>query len=63
MAWAYAGVSDKEHTLMWLNRAYAKRSNVMTVLKVEPAFDFLRSDPRFQDLTRRVGLDYSAAGR
>jgi hypothetical protein len=60
MAWAYAGSSDKDHTLLWLNKAYAQRSNTMTALKVEPAYDFLRSDPRFQDLIRRVGLDDSA---
>jgi tetratricopeptide (TPR) repeat protein len=57
MAWAYAGMSDKDHTLLWLNQAYAQRSNTMTALKVEPAFDFLRGDPRFQDLIHRVGLD------
>jgi TolB-like protein/Tfp pilus assembly protein PilF len=63
MAWAYAGSSDKDHTLLWLNKAYAQRSNTMTALKVEPAYDFLRSDPRFQDLIRRVGLDDSAAAK
>ena len=57
MAWAYAGMGDKEQTLQWLNKAYAQRSNTMTALKVEPAYDFLRSDPRFQDLIHRVGLD------
>jgi len=57
MAWAYAGLSDKDHTLLWLNKGYAQRSNTMTALKVEPAYDFLRSDPRFQDLIHRVGLD------
>ncbi|MGD0366792.1 MAG: winged helix-turn-helix domain-containing protein [Acidobacteriaceae bacterium] len=57
MAWAYAGSRDKDHTLLWLNQAYAQRSNTMTALKVEPAYDFLRSDPRFQDLIHRVGLD------
>ena len=63
MAWAYAGVRDKDHTLLWLNRAYAARSNSMTALKVEPGYDFLRNDPRFQDLIRRVGLDVSAADK
>ncbi|MGC2301291.1 MAG: tetratricopeptide repeat protein [Acidobacteriaceae bacterium] len=57
MAWAYAGVSNKDRTLLWLKQAYEQRSNTMTALKVEPAFDFLRGDPRFQDLIHRVGLD------
>ena len=50
-------MSDKDHTLLWLNQAYAQRSNTMTALKVEPAYDFLHGDPRFQDLIHRVGLD------
>jgi tetratricopeptide (TPR) repeat protein len=33
MAWAYAGMGDKEQTLQWLNKAYAQRSNTMTALK------------------------------
>ncbi len=63
IAWAYAGMYDKEHTLLWLNKAYAQRSNAMTGLKVEPGYDFLRGDPRFQDLIRRVGLDDSGEDR
>jgi len=61
MAWAYAGLRDADHTLEYLNKAYARRSNTMTALKVEPGFDFLRNDPRFQDLMHRVGLDSSGA--
>jgi hypothetical protein len=49
--------------MLWLNKAYAQRSNTMTVLKVEPGYDFLRSDARFQDLTRRVGLDDSVTDK
>ena len=63
IAWAWAGLRDKDHTLLWLNKAYAQRSNAMTVLKVEPGYDFLRSDPRFQNLIHRVGLDVSSPDR
>ena len=63
MAWAYAGIRDKDHTLLWLSKAYTQRSNAMTALKAEPGYDFLRSDARFQDLTRRVGLADSAADK
>ena len=55
MAGTFACVHDKEQTLAWLERAYAEHSG-LTSLNVDPIFDFLRSDPRFQDLLRRVGL-------
>jgi TolB-like protein/DNA-binding winged helix-turn-helix (wHTH) protein/tetratricopeptide (TPR) repeat protein len=61
IAWAWAGAKDRDHTLLWLNKAYAQRSNAMTALKVEPGYDFLRDDPRFQNLIHGVGLDYSKA--
>jgi len=55
-AWAYIGMGNKDQTLAWLEKAYAQHSNVMVTLKVEPGWDPLRSDPRFQYLVRRVGL-------
>jgi tetratricopeptide (TPR) repeat protein len=65
MVWAYLGVGNKEDTFAWLEKAYSEHSNLMVTLKVEPAFDPLRGDPRFQDLLRRVGLaaESSAAGQ
>jgi TolB-like protein/DNA-binding winged helix-turn-helix (wHTH) protein/Tfp pilus assembly protein PilF len=54
-AWAYVGTGRKDQAIAALQKAYAERSNVVT-LKVEPAFDPLRSDPRFQDLLHRLGL-------
>jgi len=55
MIWAWSGV-DKEQALAWLEKGYAQHSNALTTLKVEPAYDWLRGDPRFQDLMRRVRL-------
>jgi TolB-like protein/DNA-binding winged helix-turn-helix (wHTH) protein/Flp pilus assembly protein TadD len=56
MVLAYVGVGDNNAALSWLEKAYAERSNLLTALKVEPAYDPLRDDPRFQELLRRVGL-------
>ena len=55
-AWSYAGVGDTAQTLAWLEKAYAEHSGELVTLKVSPAYDFLRGDPRFQRLLERVGL-------
>jgi hypothetical protein len=55
-AWSYAGVRDVEQTVAWLEKAYAEHSGEMVALKVNPAYDFLRDDPRFQRLLEGVGL-------
>ena len=52
----YIGMDKKDEAFLWLNKAYAQHSNALTGLKVDPLYDPLRSDPRFQDLLRRVGL-------
>ncbi|MGA9505172.1 MAG: winged helix-turn-helix domain-containing protein [Terriglobales bacterium] len=57
MAHAFAGLGDKDQTLGWLEKAYAQRCNGLTSLKVNPAYDLLRGDPRFRDLMLRVGLE------
>jgi tetratricopeptide (TPR) repeat protein len=56
MLWAHLGMGNKEEALADLEKAYSEHLNNLTTLKVDPAFDSLRSDPRFQDLLRRVGL-------
>jgi len=53
---AYLGLGDKEQAFAWMERAYQERSNLLQFLKVHPFFDPLRSDPRFANLVRRVGL-------
>jgi hypothetical protein len=56
MALAYLGVGNKDAALGSLEKAFVQRSNLLTALKVEPVYDPLRDDPRFQELLRRVGL-------
>jgi len=52
----YAGLGDKDQAFAWLEKAYTERSVWMPSLKIDPKFDNLRSDPRFADLMRRIGL-------
>ncbi|MDQ3063381.1 MAG: tetratricopeptide repeat protein, partial [Acidobacteriota bacterium] len=52
----YVGLGDKDQAFAWLEKAYNERTFFLIWLKVEPRFDSLRDDPRFQDLLRRIGL-------
>ncbi len=52
----YIGLGDKDQTFAWLEKAFQDRSFWLIWLNVEPKFDSLRDDGRFQDLLRRVGL-------
>jgi hypothetical protein len=53
---AYIATGRKEEALALIEKSYREHSNLVTTLKVEPALDPLRGDPRFQELLRRVGL-------
>ena len=52
----YLGLDEKDQAFRWLERAYRERSTHLVWLKVDPIFDGLRSDPRFTELIRRIGL-------
>jgi tetratricopeptide (TPR) repeat protein len=52
----YVGLGDKDKALQWLEKAYQERSGSIWKLRVEPRWDPLRSDPRFQDLLRRMNF-------
>jgi tetratricopeptide (TPR) repeat protein len=56
IALGYAAVGDKAQALSHLEQAYQDRSCFLAFLKVDPAMDSLRSEPRFQDLTRRMNF-------
>ena len=53
---AYVGMGRKDRAIALLQKAYSERSNGVTGLKVDPRYDPLRGDARFQDLLRRLGL-------
>jgi len=49
-------LNEKEQAFEYLNKALEAGQSQMTMLKVEPAFDSLRDDPRFDQFLRRVGF-------
>lgn len=52
----YIALGEQDKAFEWLERAHQERSNSMLWIGVDAALDPLRSDPRFDDLLRRVGL-------
>ena len=56
VAQIYARLADKQQTLDWLEQAFNERDTQLTYMKVEPAFDEIRSDPRFQRLQQRLAM-------
>ena len=54
IAMIYAALGDKDQAISWLEKGYDERFNPGVLIRL--GFDPLRSDPRFQDLLRRVGL-------
>jgi TolB-like protein/DNA-binding winged helix-turn-helix (wHTH) protein/Tfp pilus assembly protein PilF len=56
IAVVHCGLGEKDQALAWLERAYQERDPFFPNVTVEPAFDPLRSDPRFQELDRRTRL-------
>jgi hypothetical protein len=56
VALVHAALEDTDQAFDWLEKAYEERFNRLAYLKVEPLWDPLRSDPRFLDLLRRIGI-------
>lgn len=63
IAGIYAGLGEKDQAIAHLEKAYSQREQGLAVMKREPMFDPLRSDPRFQDLLRRMNLPIDSANR
>jgi tetratricopeptide (TPR) repeat protein len=56
IARVHEALGDHQAAFLWLQRALDGRSHSMVFLQVDPAFSGLRSDPRFDELVRTVGL-------
>jgi len=56
IALIYVGLGEKDQAFEWIEKAYEDRSDLLTYLKVDPRLDSLRSDSRFIDVMRRIGL-------
>jgi tetratricopeptide (TPR) repeat protein len=52
----YSALGETDRAFEWLEKAYQQHSRLMTWLKVDPRFDSLRQDPRFNGLLQRSGL-------
>jgi adenylate cyclase len=55
-AFTYSILGHAAQAFKWLDKAFEERSEYLVYLKVEPTFDSIRSDPRFDALLHRVGL-------
>ncbi len=56
VARVYAGLNEREQALAWLEKAYEEHSDALAFVKVDPAWDGLRSDPGFINILRRIGI-------
>ena len=56
IAVAYARLRNNEQAFRWLQIAYQEHDNGLLSLRTHPAFDSIRTDSRFAELVRKVGL-------
>src|SRR5262249_19548547 len=56
IAVVYFALGEKGGGFEWLEKAYDERAELMVFLKSDTHFDSVRSDPRFVDMMRRVGI-------
>ena len=56
IAATYAALGDHDEAFRWLNRAVELRDGILVFIAVDPVFEDLRSDSRYAEILRRVGL-------
>jgi serine/threonine protein kinase/tetratricopeptide (TPR) repeat protein len=60
IASTYADLGDKDHAFEWFQTAFQERDGGLIGIPTDPACDFLRSDPRYKELVRKIGLPQSS---
>jgi hypothetical protein len=61
LAVIHANLKETNEAFCWLDKAFKERSGMLAYVKVDPRVDYLRSDPRFDDLLRRMNFPAIAA--
>jgi len=56
LVYEYAVLGDRDEAFRWLEKAYQERSRSLQTMQIEPSMDALRSDSRYLNLLRRMGL-------
>lgn len=56
LALAFTALGNRDRAFFWLERAYDERLFLLRIVTVHPGYEPLRSDPRYADLVRRIGL-------
>ena len=52
----YAGLDERQLALDWLEKSQHERFNWLPFVQIDPVFKNLRSEPRFQELAKNLGL-------
>jgi hypothetical protein len=56
-AMIYLGLGEKEKTLDWLEKSYQDQESACWYLKIDPIYDSVRNELRFQALLKKIGLE------
>ena len=56
IAGIYIGLGDNDNAINWLEKAFEEHSSLLLLLNIDPIYDPLRSDPRFQDMVDRMNF-------
>jgi len=56
IAMIYASLEDGKNSLQWLDKAVSEKSAGILYTRIFPVFEFLRDDPRFRELSKKIGL-------
>ena len=56
IAVVYTGLGDQDNAFVWLEKGFRDRSGQLGRIRWEPPFESLRTDPRYPDLLRRMGM-------